>query len=81
MKQPTKPNAQGVSLPANESAAGDSGLVTKKAVARAACVSTRCVELWMKRRLISVVRLSPRCVRYHLPTVLAELRRMEVRAV
>ena len=71
----------GVTVPVKESAAGDSGLVTKKVVARAASVSTRCVELWMKRRLIPVVRLSPRCVRFHLPSVLAALRRMEVNAV
>ena len=56
-----------------------SGLVTKKIIAKAASVSTRCVELWMARRLIPVVRLSPRCVRFHLPSVLAALRRLEVK--
>ena len=67
--------------PATETAASDSGLVTKKTVARAVAVSTRCVELWMRRRLIPVVRLSPRCVRFHLPSVLAALRRLEVQEV
>ncbi len=81
MSNTTNQEAQGASLPAKESAAGDSGLVTKKVVARAVSVSPRCVELWMKRRLIPVVRLSPRCVRFHLPSVLAALRRLEVQEV
>jgi hypothetical protein len=67
-------------VPAKESAAGDS-LVTKKVVAGAASVSTRCVENWMKQRLIPWVSLSPRCVRFHLPSVIAALRKMEVREV
>jgi len=57
------------------------GLVTKTTVAKAVSVSNRCVEMWMQRRLIPVVRLSPRCVRFHLPSVLAALRRLEVKAV
>lgn len=67
--------------PVTETTADVSGLVTKKVVAHAASVSTRCVELWLKRRLIPVVRLSPRCVRFHLPSVLAALRRLEVKEV
>lgn len=73
--------AHGGSVPATEAAADASGLVTKQVVARATSVSTRCVELWMQRRLIPVVRLSPRCVRFHLPSVLGALRRLEVKAV
>lgn len=57
------------------------GLVTKKTVASATSVSIRCVELWMQRKRIPYVRLSPRCVRFHLPSVLAALRRYEVKAV
>jgi hypothetical protein len=57
------------------------GLVTKKTVAKAAAVSTRCVEGWMQRRLIPFVRISPRCVRFHLPSVLAALRRLEIKSV
>lgn len=81
MKTPITKNAHGITVPASESAANDSGLVKKQAVAKAASVSMRCVELWMQRRLIPVVRLSPRCVRFHLPSVLAALRRLEVKAV
>jgi hypothetical protein len=81
MPKLTTTNAHGAPVPATEAAADASGLVTKKTVAKAACVSTRCVELWMQRRLIPVVRLSPRCVRFHLPSVLGALRRLEVKAV
>ena len=81
MSKATNLNSQGAPLPANESAASDSSLVTKKVVAKAASVSTRCVELWMQRRLIPVVRLSPRCVRFHLPRVLNALRRLEIKEV
>lgn len=67
--------------PATESAADDSGLVTKRAVARDNCVSVRTVEHWIKEKRIPVVRLSPRCVRLHLGRVRAALRRFEVKEV
>ena len=65
-------------VPAIESAAADSGLVTKKTVAKAAAVSTRTVENWASQKLIPIVRISPRCVRFHLPSVLAALRKLEI---
>lgn len=80
-QQSNKKNAQGESLPAKESAANDSGLVRKQAVAKAASVSVRCVEQWMQRKLIPFVKLSPRMVRFHLPSVLAALRRLEIKEV
>jgi hypothetical protein len=75
-----KTNAHGDPVPAPESAAEDSvGLVKKTAVARAASVSTRTVDNLQKKKLIPFVKLSARCVRYHLPSVLKALRRFEIR--
>lgn len=79
MKEPITPSPHGSAVQSPEST--NSGLVTKKTIAKAASVSTRLVELWMARRLIPVVRLSLRCVRFHLPSVLAALRRLEIQEV
>jgi hypothetical protein len=49
--------------------------------AKAAKVSVRSIENYTKNKRIPVVRLSPRCVRYHIPSVVAALRRFEVQAV
>jgi hypothetical protein len=76
----TNPIAHGDSVPAPESAADDSaGLVKKNAVARAASVSTRTIDNLQRKKLIPYIKLSARCVRYHLPTVLAALRKFEIR--
>lgn len=71
--------AHGRDVPATEPAADGSGLVNKKVVAKAGSVSCRCVDNWIREKRIPVVRLSPRCVRFHLPSVLAALRRFEVK--
>ena len=55
------------------------GLVNKRVVARAASVSVRSVDNFVARRLIPVVRITPRCVRFHLPSVLAALRKLEIK--
>ena len=57
------------------------GLVNKRVVARAAAASVRSVDNWVARRMIPVVRISPRCIRFHLPSVLAALRKFEVKEV
>ena len=49
-------------------------LVKKRVVARTASASMRSVD-------IPVVRISPRCIRFHLPSVMAALRRFEVKEV
>jgi hypothetical protein len=59
--------------------AQEPGLVNKRVVARAVSASTRSVDNWIAERKIPVVRISPRCVRFHLPSVLAALRKFEVR--
>jgi hypothetical protein len=56
------------------------GLVDKRVVARAASVSMRSVDNLIAQRKIPVIRLSPRCIRFHLPSVLAALRKFEVKA-
>jgi hypothetical protein len=76
----THPTAHGDSVSAPESAADCSaGLVKKKAVARAASVSTRTIDNLQQKKLIPYIKLSARCVRYHLPSVLAALRKFEIR--
>jgi len=57
------------------------GLVRKRDVARAASVSPRCVENWMRAKVIPFVRISRRCVRFDLSRVLAALRKFEVREI
>ena len=61
--------------------ADDDGLVNKRAVARAASASVRSVDNWIAERKIPVVRITKRCVRFHLPSVLAALRKFEVKEV
>jgi hypothetical protein len=55
------------------------GLVDKRRVARATSVSPRCVDNWIAKKTIPVVRISKRCVRFHLPSVIRALRRLEIR--
>ena len=63
----------------NSTSATDPGLVNKRVVAQAASASIRSVDNWIRERKIPVVRISKRCVRFHLPSVLAALRKFEVR--
>jgi hypothetical protein len=63
----------------NSTFANDAGLVNKRVVAQVASASTRTVDNWIRERKIPVVRISKRCVRFHLPSVLAALRKFEVR--
>jgi hypothetical protein len=54
---------------------------TKRDVAKAARISVRTVDNLMRSRKIPFLRLSARCVRFHLPSVLAALRQYEIIAV
>jgi hypothetical protein len=76
-----KKTAHDGTVPATESAAKDSGLVNKRTVAKAAAVSTRTVENWTRQKMIPVVRLGKRCVRFHLASVITALRKMEIQEV
>jgi hypothetical protein len=54
------------------------GLVTKGDLAKQLKLSVRGIEKLVQRKAIPIIRLSPRCVRFHLPSVLAALRKFEV---
>lgn len=74
-------NAHGDSVPAPESAANDPALLKRPQLARAISVSARTVDAWQKQKKIPFLKLGTRCVRFHLPSVLAALRRFEVKEV
>ena len=61
--------------------ANDIGLVDKRVVARVASLSLRTIDNPQREKKIPFIKLSARCVRYHLPSVLAALRRFEVHEV
>jgi hypothetical protein len=65
----------------NNPAPDEAGLVKKPVVARAASTSVRTIDNLVKQRKIPIVRISKRCVRFHLPSVLSALRRLEVKEV
>jgi hypothetical protein len=71
----------GRTVPASEPAADGPPLVNKKAVAKAASVSCRCVDNWMREKRIPFLKLSARCVRFEINRVLAALRRFELKEV
>jgi hypothetical protein len=60
-------------------AADDPALLKRRQLARAINVSARTVDNWQKQKRIPYLKLSARCVRYHLPTVLGALRKFEVK--
>jgi hypothetical protein len=67
------PSIPNVLLPL--SAADDLALLKRPQLARAINVSARTLDNWQKQRKIPYLKLSARCVRYHLPSVLTALRR------
>ena len=67
----TEPNSktQGNSLSATESAANDPApLLKRQQLARVLNASPRSVDNWQKQKIIPVIKISPRCVRFHLPS-------------
>jgi hypothetical protein len=54
-------------------------LLKRLQLARAINVSARTVDNWQKQKRIPYLKLSARCVRYHLPSVLAALRKFEIK--
>jgi len=73
-------NAHRDSVSATGWAANDPGLLKRRQLARALNASPRSVDNWQKERKIPFIKISARCVRFHLPSVLAALRKFEVRA-
>jgi len=55
------------------------GLVNKRVIAQATSASVRTIDNWQRQKKIPFIRISARCVRFHLPSVLAALRKFEVR--
>jgi hypothetical protein len=82
-KQDKSPKAhKGPSIPnvlVPLSATDDLALLKRPQLARAINVSPRTVDNWQKQKRIPFLKLSARCVRYHLPSVLAALRKFEVK--
>jgi hypothetical protein len=67
-----------VSLSASGSAANDPTLLTRKELAKRLSLSPRSIDNLQRAKKISYIRLSARCIRFHLPTVLKALRHFEV---
>jgi hypothetical protein len=61
------------------SSTNDPALLKRGGLARALSVSPRSVDNLQRQKKIPVIKISPRCVRFHLPSVLAALRRFEIR--
>jgi hypothetical protein len=69
------PNVQvPLSAPADAAA-----LLKRGQLARTLNASCRSIDNWQRQRKIPFIRISPRCVRFHLPSVLAALRKFEVK--
>jgi hypothetical protein len=79
----TKPDSktQGNSPSVSESAANDLALLKRNQLARALNASSRSVDNWQRQKKIPYIKISPRCVRFYLPAVLAALRKFEVKEV
>ena len=65
----------------NSWSSDEQGFVGKREVARATGASLRSVDNWIAEKKIPVIRISARCIRFHLPSVLQALRRFEIREV
>jgi hypothetical protein len=77
----TNTKAHGNSMSATESAANDPALLKRQQLARAINVSSRTVSNWQSSGKIPFIKPSERCVRFHLPSVLAALWKFEVKAL
>jgi hypothetical protein len=61
------------------STADQPALLKRVQLSRAINVSPRSVDNWQKKKRIPYLKITARCVRFHLPSFLAALRRFEVR--
>jgi hypothetical protein len=66
-------------LSASGSAENDPALLTRKELAKRLSLSIRSIDNLQRAKKISHIRLSPRCIRFHLPSVLTALRKFEVK--
>jgi hypothetical protein len=56
-------------------------LLTRKELAKRLSLSPRSIDNLQRAKKISYIRLSPRCIRFHLPSVMNALRLYRVKAV
>jgi hypothetical protein len=63
----------------DNSAATDATLLKRLELARALSMSSRSVDNLQRAKKIPCIKISPRCVRFHLPSVLAALGKFEVK--
>jgi hypothetical protein len=56
-------------------------LLTRRELAKRLSLSMRSIDNLQRAKKISYIRLSPRCIRFHLPTVMKALRAYQIRAV
>jgi hypothetical protein len=54
-------------------------LLKRPQLAKAINVSPRSIDNFVAQKKIPAIRISARCVRFHLPSVLAALRKFEVK--
>jgi hypothetical protein len=62
------------------SGAHDRELLTRKELAQRLSLSMRSIDNLQRAKKISYIRLSPRCIRFHLPTVMKALRAYQIKA-
>jgi hypothetical protein len=55
-------------------------LLTRRELAKRLSLSMRSIDNLQRTRKISYIRLSPRCIRFHLPTVMKALRAYQIKA-
>ena len=64
-----------------EQTANDPTLLKRLQLAKAVNVSPRQIDNWQRSKKIPFLKLGPRCVRFHLPSVLAALQRYTIKEV
>jgi hypothetical protein len=69
----------GIRVTAKEINPNEAALLKRRQLACALNASTRSIDNWQRRKIIPAIKISPRCVRFHLPSVLAALRKFEVK--
>jgi len=79
MNQHENKNPHGEPVSATGSAANDPALLTRKELAKRLSLSSRTIDNLQRGKKISYIRLSPRCIRFHLPSVINALRNFEVK--
>jgi ribosome-binding protein aMBF1 (putative translation factor) len=60
--------------------AHDRELLTRRELANRLSLSPRTIDNLQRRRVIGYIRISRRCIRFHLPTVMKALRHYQIKA-